>query len=150
MSQIVLLDTGPLSLITHPRASAESNQCNQWMRDQLKNGLGILVPGISDYELRREMLLNRATNGIAKLDALRKTVGFVPITSEVMDQAAAFWAEARKMGKPTASDPALDGDMILSAQAQFVTNHGHEVIVATTNIKHLNLFCDARLWTSIN
>jgi hypothetical protein len=78
MSQIVLLDTGPLSLITHPKASPESDQCNQWMRAQLQKGVRILVPGISDYELRRELLLNSNAKGIIKLDALRKAVGFVP------------------------------------------------------------------------
>jgi hypothetical protein len=140
MSRIVLLDTGPLGLITHPKASNESDQCNQWMRDQLQNGVRVLVAGISDYELRREMVLNDSATGIAKLDALRKTVGFVPITTAVMDQAAVFWAQARKLGKPTASDPALDGDMILSAHAFLVRNQGHDVVVATTNIKHLNMF----------
>jgi predicted nucleic acid-binding protein len=150
MSQLVLLDTGPLGLITHPKASPESNQCNQWMRDQLQKGSRVLVTGISDYELRREMLLNGAIKGLEKLDALRKAVGFVPITSEVMNQAAWFWAQARKMGKPTASDPALDGDMILSAHAHIMQTQGHDVIVATTNIKHLDLFCNAQLWTGIN
>ncbi len=150
MSQIVLLDTGPLGLITHPKASHESDRCNRWMRDQMLKGMRILVPGISDYELRREMLLNNATKGLAKLDALRKVVGFVPVTTAVMDQAAAFWADARKLGKPTASDSALDGDMILSAHAFLISKEGHEVVVATTNVKHLDIFCDARLWTNIN
>ena len=67
-----------------------------------------------------------------------------------MDQAAVFWAQARKMGKPTASDLALDGDMILSAHAAVLSGHGYEVVVATTNVKHLELFCDARLWRTIN
>ena len=150
MSQIVLLDTGPLGLITHPKASSESDLCNKWMREQIQKGIRVLVAGISDYELRREMLLNGTTNGIAKLDALRKIVGFVPVTTAVMDQAAVFWAQARKMGKPTASDSALDGDMILSAHATVLTGQGYEVVVATTNVKHLELFCDARLWTTIN
>ena len=150
MSQIVLLDTGPLGLITHPKASHQSDQCNQWMRAQLKKGALVLIPGISDYELRQEMLLTNNTKGIIKLDALRNAVGFMPITTAVMDQAAVFWAQARKTGKPTASDAALDGDMILSAHARVITDQGHDVIVATTNVKHLEIFCDACLWTSIS
>lgn len=150
MTQILLLDTGPLGLITHPRASQESDRCNEWMRSQLMKGARALVPGISDYELRREMILIGNNKGILKLDALRNAIGFVPITTAVMDQAAIFWAQARSMGKPTASDPALDGDMILSAHACLISNQGHEVIVATTNVKHLDLFCEASLWTDIN
>lgn len=73
MSEIILLDTGPLGLITHPKASHESDQCNQWMRGQLQKGVRVLVPGISDYELRREMLLNSSTKGIIRLDALKKS-----------------------------------------------------------------------------
>jgi hypothetical protein len=150
MNQIVLLDTGPLGLITHPKASHQSDQCNQWMRAQLQKGALVLVPGISDYELRREMLLTGNTKGIVKLEALRNAVGFMPITTAVMDQAAVFWSQARKMGKPTASDAALDGDMILSAHAWVMTNQGHDAIVATTNVKHLGMFCKAFLWTNIN
>ena len=70
------------------------------MQSQLVKGSRVLVPGISDYELRREMLLIGSTKGIVRLDALRKAIGFAPITSAVMDQAAMFWAQARKMGKP--------------------------------------------------
>ena len=69
MSQTVLFDTGPLGLITHPKASSESDLCNQWMREQIQQGVRVLVAGVSDYELRREMILNGTTNGIAKLDA---------------------------------------------------------------------------------
>jgi hypothetical protein len=49
MTEIILLDTGPLGLITHPRASPESDQCNQWMRGQLQKGIRVLVPGISRF-----------------------------------------------------------------------------------------------------
>jgi hypothetical protein len=120
------------------------------MESQLLKGTRVLVPGISDYELRREMLLVGSIKGIVKLNDLRNAIGFAPITIAVMDQAATFWAQARKMGKPTASDPALDGDMILSAHASLITAQGHQVIVATTNVKHLDLFCVANLWTDIN
>jgi hypothetical protein len=120
------------------------------MQSQLIKGTRVLVPGISDYELRREMLLIGSTKGIVKLDALRNAIGFAPITSTVMDQAAMFWAQARKMGRPTASDAALDGDMILSGHAVVISSQGHQVTIATTNVKHLDLFCRARLWTDIN
>jgi hypothetical protein len=150
MSDIILLDTGPLGLITHPLGSPESDACNQWMRFQLTQGIRVLVAGIADYELRREMLLNVNTNGIIKLNNLHATVGFDPITTSVMNQAAIFWSQARRMGKPTASDAALDGDMILSAHASLITSRGHNLTVATTNVKHLDVFCNACLWTDIH
>jgi hypothetical protein len=140
MSDIILLDIGPLGLITHPLISAESDECNQWMQSRMISGTRVLVAGIADYELRREMLLNGNTKGIIKLNNLNITVGFDPITTAVMNQAATFWSQARRMGKPTASDAALDGDMILSAHASLITNRGHNLTVATTNVKHLDLF----------
>jgi predicted nucleic acid-binding protein len=149
MTRVVLLDTGPLGLITHPKASPQSDQCNQWMQSQLTKGTRVLVPGISDYELRREMLRMGSIKGIAKLDALRNAIGFVPITTAVMDQAAMFWAQARKMGKPTASDAALDGDMILAGHSTLIGREGHDVIIATANVKHIELFCVASLWADI-
>jgi hypothetical protein len=115
MTDIILLDTGPLGLITHPRGSGESDACNQWMRRQLTKSTRVLVPGIADYELRREMLLNGNVRGIIRLNNLNAAVGFDAITTAVMNRAAVFWAQARRMGKPTASNPAIDGDMILSA-----------------------------------
>lgn len=77
MSDIILLDTGPLGLITHPLGSTESDACNRWMRSQLTIGIHVLVAGIADYELRREMLLNRNTNGVIKLNNLNATVGLI-------------------------------------------------------------------------
>lgn len=150
MSNIILLDTGPLGLITHPLGSAQSDACNQWMRSQLTAGFHVLVAGIADYELRRQMLLKGNTKGIVKLNNLKATVGFDPITTEVMNQAALFWSQARRMGRPTASDAALDGDMILSAHASLIADQGHDLTVATTNVKHLSLFCSASLWSDIH
>ena len=53
---VVLLDTGILGLITHPRISAEADGCNQWIASLMAQGVEINVPEISDYELRRELL----------------------------------------------------------------------------------------------
>jgi predicted nucleic acid-binding protein len=105
-----------------------------------------MVPAIADYEVRRELLRAGKTNGLTRLDDLKNLIGYVPLTTEALLQAALFWAQARRMGKPTASDLALDGDVILCAQAVTLVNQGHQVSVATTNVKHLELFTDARLW----
>ena len=108
-----------------------------------------MVSEIADYEVRRELIRIKSMNSVEKLNHLKRTVGFAPINSQVMEQAALFWAQARNMGKPTSADAALDGDMILSAQAALLTSDGHDVTVATTNVKHLNLFINASLWTDI-
>lgn len=60
-----------------------------------------------------------------------------------------FWAAARKRGRKAADDAALDADMILAAQAVELAVDDN-VIVATTNPRHLTLFCDARHWRDIH
>ena len=106
-----------------------------------------MVPEIADYEVRRELIRARRTAGIARLDALIDQVEFLAITTSAMRRAAMFWAEARQQGRPTAADPALDGDVILAAQA--ATLDRARVIVATTNVRHLSRFVPAKLWAEI-
>ena len=87
------------------------------------------------------------TKGIERLNELRTTLGFVPITSEAMLQAAASWADARRRGRPTASDESLDADVILAAQS--ATLSGKSVIVASTNPRHISRFVVAEHWQDI-
>ena len=85
---------------------------------------------------------------ISRLDALKEAAGYIPLTTEMLLRAAEYWSEARKQGKPTADEGALDGDMILTAQA-IVTQENNiedEVIIVTDNIGHLSLFAKALKW----
>jgi hypothetical protein len=63
--------------------------------------------------------------------------------------AADLWAQARKSGLPTAPPDALDGDVILAAQALLATGPGDVVTVATGNVGHLAQFVDAQPWEKI-
>lgn len=110
-------------------------------------GADVLVPEIADYEVRRELIRARRNAGLARLDAFIEQVEFLPIETAAMRQAASFWAEARRQGRPTAPDPALDGDVILAAQAAILDRT--DVIIATTNPRHLSRYVPAELWTDI-
>jgi predicted nucleic acid-binding protein len=107
------------------------------------------VPEIADCEVRRELLRAGKSTGIRQLDRLRASSRYLPITSETMLLAAEFWAEMRRRGRPTAEDRALDGDVILAAQAAILAADGVPVVVATTNLRHLSQLVDARLWSEI-
>lgn len=74
---------------------------------------------------------------------------YLPITTAVMLKAAELWAEARRSGQPTADAKALDGDVILAAQAILAAEDGNDVVIATTNVGHLSRFVDAYEWGSI-
>lgn len=149
MSEVILLDTGPLGFAVHPQANIpNTNQCDfmQWLLACLQNSKRVCIPEISDYELRRELVRRDAQKQIKKLDDLKESLEFIPIDSPTMLKASELWAKARKQGRPTAQDESLDGDMILCAQA---LNYSSDLVIATTNEKHLNLFVNAQQWNSI-
>lgn len=62
-----------------------------------------------------------------------------------------FWAPARRRGRKTADDAALDADMILAAQAvvTVAAQPADSAIIATTNLRHLELFVNAQHWRDI-
>jgi predicted nucleic acid-binding protein len=149
MNSVVLLDTGPLGLITNPRASQEADACNHWLQALVLQGMQVKIPEIADYELRRELLRADKFNGIKRLDDLRRYLDYIPITTQTMLKAAQFWAQVRKQGMPTADNKALDGDVILAAQAAIIREEGYEVVIATTNVGHLSRLSSAKEWRNI-
>ena len=149
MSMVILLDAGPLGLITNPRASQETRECNQWLESLALQEIEVKIPEIADFEVRRELLRADKFKGIERLNDLQKYLDYVPLTTQTMLKAAQFWAQVRKQGMPTADDKALDGDVILAAQATLIQDEGHEVIIATTNVGHLSRLAQAKTWRNI-
>jgi predicted nucleic acid-binding protein len=147
VSLVVLLDAGPLGLVTNPKRSPQSVACAQWLQSLITAQVRIILPEIADYEVRRELLRANRARGLARLDALADRLEYLPISTAAMRQAALFWAQARQLGQPTAPDHALDSDVILAAQA--ATLGASEVVVATTNVGHLSRFVTADLWQNI-
>ncbi len=144
MNKIVLLDASPLGRISNPSATPANLECYNWMESLLLSGYQIIVPEIADYEIRRELLRAGKTRGLARLDLLKNTLDYLPLTTAVMLKAAELWARSRNQGTPTADAKALDCDVILAAQA--LAENG---IVATENVGHLSLFVEAKDWRGI-
>jgi predicted nucleic acid-binding protein len=142
-----LLDTGPLGLVTNPKPSPQSLDCAQWLQRMVSQNCRVLVPEIADYELRRELIRANKQRGLARLDALAEMLEYLPLTTATMRQAATLWGQARQQGYPTAGDRAIDGDVILAAQALALGIN--DCMVATTNVGHLSRYCPAALWQDI-
>jgi predicted nucleic acid-binding protein len=149
MSRVIVLDAGPLGMATNPKAKDVPLQCQQWLRSLLQKGEKIVIPEIADYEVRRELIRAGLLQSLRRLDNLKQTLEYIPIQTETMLLAANLWAEARQSGYPTADPKALDGDVILSAQARLLANDSTDVIVATTNVAHLSRFVTALDWQAI-
>jgi predicted nucleic acid-binding protein len=149
MTNLIVLDSNPLGLITNPKVSPITLQCQQWFKNLSSRNYFPVLPEIIDYEVRRELIRADKQSGIKRLDQLKAEIIYLPITTPVMLKAAELWAQVRKQGKPTSDDKALDGDVILASQAILLSELGHEVIVATSNPKHISLFITAKNWNEI-
>lgn len=147
VSQVIVLDTGPIGLITNPKLSAPSTACNQWLQSHLRSGSRIIFPEIADYEVRRELLRANKVKGLSRLDNLVELIEYLPITTAAMRQAAKLWAQARQQGQPTAGDKTIDGDIILIAQAMNLAVQ--DIVIASTNVGHLSRFIATDLWQNI-
>jgi len=63
--------------------------------------------------------------------------------------AAELWAQSRRAGRVTASPHALDVDVLLAAQTLTYGANAVEIVIATTNRKHLSQFVEALDWSDI-
>ncbi len=140
----LLLDTGILGQLCHP-ATQTNRPVMDWVDAILEvdSNDRIFLPEVCDYEIRRELLrlcrkAPKYRASINRLDELCDLLEYLPLDTATMRKASEFWADVRVQGRPTAPDAALDGDVILAAQASLVGG-----TVVTTNRKHLSLFVPA-------
>jgi predicted nucleic acid-binding protein len=144
VSAAIILDTGPVGWLSSPSGKPPSVACRAWANALRVAGRRVIVPEIADYEVRRELLRAGKAVGIAILDGLCSTFEYLPLSTAAMRKAAELWALARRQGRPTAPDPALDGDVILAAQA--LTRGAPQIVVTTSNVGHLSRFVPAEPW----
>jgi predicted nucleic acid-binding protein len=130
LSNRIALDASPLSLLCHGNASLpDVREIRQWLRARTAAGAVIYIPGIADYELRRELLRAGKAASLQRLDNLIAGLIYLPLDTATMRRAAELWAQARNLGTPTAPPEALDADVILAAQAEKAG-----ALVATENV----------------
>ncbi len=146
MKPVIVFDSGPLGFVTNPKNSPVPIAIRQWLNDLLAAGRRVILPEIADYEIRREFLRAKMWSALKLLNSLANRIEYLSLTTAMMRQAAELWAQARNTGQPTAPDHALDGDVILAAQA---ISLGVPVVVATENPAHLSRFVTTELWQNI-
>jgi predicted nucleic acid-binding protein len=117
----------------------------------MRRGLRIYVPEVADYEVRRELIRANKATAISRLNQFSASVPgrYLPITTAAMRRAAELWAEARQAGAPTADPQALDGDVILAAQALVTRIQPSALNVATSNVRHIARYLPAATWEKI-
>ncbi len=148
----LLLDTNILGRICHPRGNPEAAiWFQQTATIAAEKGGELIIPEIADYELRRKLLhfakfraSNDAIISLQRLDAFVCHLTYLPLSTLAMHRAASLWAQARGSGQSTAPEEALDGDVILAAQAIEA-----EAAVVSENTKHLSRLVRTYHWRDL-
>lgn len=151
MMRTIVLDTGPLGLVTSPKRTPETRAAARWLLDLMNAGHRIVVPAIADYEVRRELERLGRARSLMLLDAFNAAQPnrYLPLTDEALRLAAKLWAQARNAGTPTADPRELDCDVLIAAQALALGIPESELVVATVNVGHLSRFVSAVRWPDI-
>lgn len=146
----ILLDSSPLGTLSNPAQTPEVIAISLWAADCDDADHKLYVPEVIDYEIRRELLRAGKSAGIAKLNALKASLIYLPLTTDAMLLAADLWAQSWRRGQPTGDPKKLDIDVILAAQALLLGVPQPDLILATSNVGHLSQFVPAALWTDID
>jgi predicted nucleic acid-binding protein len=154
--RIIALDAGPTGIASNDLNKPDVLAFHNWIARCLADvRTRIIIPEIADYEVRRKLLsLPHGDASIRRLDGLVRLGGplvYVPINTGSMRRAAQLWSEARRGGYSTADEKALDGDVILAAQALEYVGHGDRLFIATGNESDLTRYVGERAqpWEAI-
>jgi predicted nucleic acid-binding protein len=150
MTRLIVLDAGPLGMVTSPKSTPTTVRAAAWLQRLLVRNVSVAIPEVADYEVRRELVRMGSRQGIAKLDDLQGELFYLPLTTTTMRRAAELWARCRNEGLPLADPHALDCDVILAAQAAEARSDYDEVVIATTNPDHLSRLVAAKHWDEIS
>jgi predicted nucleic acid-binding protein len=151
----IIVDSGILGQLARPTLGQDSQFLKRWF-DRTLIRANVCSSKICDYEIRRGLLLAQkqglVAEGLTILDRLHQIIEFLPVDETILNIAADIWATARMGGQPTAGDRNLDADMIICATWKYLKTYhpGQEVIIATTNIRHLSLFANAVTWEDLD
>jgi predicted nucleic acid-binding protein len=152
---IVFIDSGILGKLCNPNSSAEVDAVRDWLYSLLANGIFVVSSHVCDYEVRRSLILESLRkpkiDSLKDLDDLQDLITFLPLTNEVMKEAAGVWAEARIQGMPIADEKSLDADVMICAQYKLLESEypGRYIVIATTNVNHLSRFAEAKKWHDV-
>jgi len=151
MPSPLLLDCNILSKVVHPSVEEHRPIAAAIQRLLEDDRFEVLVPEITDYELRRKLLhvgyrphqgRKWAREALIQLDQM-VSLRYLPLTTETMKLAASLWAQTRFEGRLRGPEESLDIDIILVAQAR---QAGGQIV--TTNDKHFRGIADLFDWRS--
>ena len=72
--KVIVLDSGPLGVLTNPNSTSKTRAARQWLNDHVLVGNQFVIPEIIDYEIRRELILIGNVRGIVALEHLETSM----------------------------------------------------------------------------
>ena len=136
----LLLDTAVLGEVCHPRKYGD---VRTWLGRAVAHH-DVLISEVADYELRRELLRIGSHRSLDRLDELTRELTYVPMATSTWRAAAKLWATLRRAGTVTAAPNALDGDVLIAAQAL-----AEGASVVTPNVRHFEAIVPALPWRDV-
>gem|GEM_PF-1988276 len=98
MAKTIVLDTGVLGLVTHPRVHGDFRS---WFEERLSGGARFCVPEISDYELRRELIRAGKAESVRRLDDLEQVLVYLILSAWNSTGSRRYRYEARQSNLQT-------------------------------------------------
>ncbi len=136
----LLLDTAVLGEVCHPR---KYDDVRAWLARTIVHH-DVLISEVADYELRRELLRIGSHRSLHRLDELTRELTYIPMATSTWRAAAKLWATLRRAGTVTAAPNALDGDVLIAAQAL-----AEGASVVTPNVRHFETIVPALTWRDV-
>jgi hypothetical protein len=151
---IIIIDSGILGQLCRPNLAADTLALKNWL-DRMLVRTTVVSSKVCDYEVRRGLFLAKkqglVADGLPILDELHQLIDFIGVDDRIWDLAADLWATARASEQPTSSNLNLDADMVICATSQDLATRypGQEVVIVTTNVRHLSRFANAVVWQDV-
>lgn len=143
MALTLAIDSGPLGLLSHPDLRRHL-ELNRWFVAHYEAGTRFVFPEICDFEVRRNLILERRRRSLRRLNDLHYFGRYLPITTAAMRLAAVLWADLRRTGRSVGHPKELNADVILAAQAIQA-----RAILVTNNPRHFPSQLETRTWSDI-
>ncbi len=103
-----LLDTNILSAIIRKETRVE-----KYFREAIANDTGLLLSLVVFYEIKRGLLKRDAKKQLSAFEHLANQLAWCDVVPADWEQAARWWAERLRAGKPIE-----DADLLIAAQAK--------------------------------
>jgi predicted nucleic acid-binding protein len=143
MSLVLAFDSGPLGQLSHPDINRYPDLF-RWFAAHHIAGTEFIFLEISDFEVRRNLIVDRRRRALRRLNDIISFGRYLPITTSAMRLAAVLWANQRRVGRSVGDPKELNADVIVAAQSVQA-----KAILVTDNPKHFPVRLATSHWSAI-